>query len=89
MKHFNITVIGHVQGIGYRWQAQKKATFLGLKGFIENRPDATVYIEVEGKPEKLKDFIEWCKSGPSNAVVHDLQIDECELKEYTHFHIRH
>lgn len=89
MKHFNIIVSGHVQGVGYRWQAKKKAQQLGLKGFVSNQSDGNVYLEVEGSQERLKDFIAWCKIGPENARIGDLDVNEAELKAYSSFSIKH
>jgi len=48
-KHVNITVKGRVQGVGFRYSAMEAAEELGIKGFVRNMPDGSVYIEAEGE----------------------------------------
>ena len=46
-------VTGLVQGVGFRWTAQRVARSLGLTGTVRNLPDGTVEIEAHGGPEAL------------------------------------
>ncbi len=46
-----LRVTGRVQGVGFRYYAQKKALELGVNGYVRNRPDGSVYIEAEGMIE--------------------------------------
>ena len=48
-----IKVFGKVQGVGFRYYTQRKAVELGITGFVQNRPDGSVYIEAEGEEEDL------------------------------------
>ena len=64
-----LKVYGKVQGVGFRFYTQKKAQELMLKGFAQNKPDGSVYIEAEGNADKLELFILWCNDGPSWARV--------------------
>lgn len=64
-----LKVYGKVQGVGFRFYTQKEALELGLKGFVQNKPDGSVYIEAEGESDKLERFILWCEEGPSWARV--------------------
>ena len=76
MKHFNITVLGKVQGVFYRQSTIEISNQLCIKGFVCNEPNGNVYIEAEGEEEQLKKFIEWCKVGPSGAKVVEVKITE-------------
>lgn len=58
MKHYNITVSGKVQGVFYRASTKEKAEQLGIKGFVRNQSDGTVYIEAEGEVSQLDAFID-------------------------------
>lgn len=87
MKHFNIKIFGRVQMIFFRLSAKEKADNLGIRGFARNEPDGSVYIEVEGKPEALKRFSEWCKRGPALAQVERIEITENTVKKFTEFSI--
>ena len=42
---------GRVQGVGFRYQAQKYASAYGLKGWVRNEYDGSVTMEVQGFPE--------------------------------------
>jgi len=83
MKHYNITVSGKVQGVFYRKTAVETGRELGIKGFVRNEKDGTVYIEAEGDGEQLEKFIEWCRKGPRAAVVSGVQVEEDKIKQYT------
>ena len=41
-------VRGVVQGVGFRYYALHEATRLGLAGYVRNREDGAVEIELEG-----------------------------------------
>ena len=64
---YRIHVRGHVQGVGFRYNAVRAAKNRGITGFIKNLPDGSVYIEAEGYRKELKDFVEWCLKGPGNV----------------------
>ena len=84
-KHFNIKIFGKVQGVFFRQTTKEKARALGIKGFVRNETDGSVYIEAEGEEEILNKFIEWCKVGPSQARVEKIEITESALKNFTSF----
>lgn len=44
---------GRVQGVGFRYQAQRYASAYGLKGWVRNEYDGTVTMEVQGIPERI------------------------------------
>jgi len=83
-----IIVSGNVQGVGFRYSALKKANELGIKGYIRNKSDGTVYIEIEGEPETLDFFIVWCKNGPSWAQVNDVYYEDIPLSNFVNFEIK-
>ncbi len=47
-------VTGLVQGVGFRWTAQRVARQLGVTGTVRNLPDGTVEIQAHGGPEALE-----------------------------------
>jgi len=83
-----IIVSGKVQGVGFRYSALKKANELGIKGYIRNKSDGTVYIEIEGEPETLDFFIVCCKNGPSWAQVNDVYYEDIPLSNFVSFEIK-
>lgn len=52
-----LIVKGNVQSAGYRADVVKKAQKLGLRGFVENRPDGDVRIVCEGEKKNIGKLI--------------------------------
>lgn len=72
-KRVHILIFGQVQGVSFRYFATREANLLGITGWVRNKPDGSVEIEVEGKQEDLKDFIKWCYNGPEGAIIEDIK----------------
>ena len=87
--HRNITIKGHVQGVGFRFTAKNMAISLGIKGFVKNLYNGDVYIEAEGTELQLRHFIEWCYTGPGYAHVEDVIIENSKFADYQFFDIKH
>ncbi|WP_382306201.1 acylphosphatase [Herbiconiux sp. UC225_62] len=73
-----VVVRGSVQGVGYRWAARDRATALGVSGFVQNRPDGSVFAEVDGEPGAVDAMVEWMRSGPPGARVTALETSDIE-----------
>jgi len=52
--HFLIR--GRVQGVGFRWFAQREAAELGLLGWVRNTDTGEVELVAAGSPEALADL---------------------------------
>lgn len=87
MKHLNITVTGKVQGVYYRASSKAVADQLGVKGFVINQPDGSVYLEAEGDELALEAFLEFCQEGPEKAEVAELAIQNAPLQGFKNFDI--
>ncbi|HVW12931.1 MAG TPA: acylphosphatase [Mucilaginibacter sp.] len=87
MKHLNITVRGHVQGVFFRASTKAVADQLGVKGIARNEPDGSVFIEAEADQMTLDLFLDWCKEGPQHAEVISVNTHESELKNYRNFEV--
>lgn len=72
-KAATIKVYGKVQGVGFRFYTNKKAVELNISGFVQNKPDGSVYIEAEGDRTNLLTFIDWCSIGPQWARVANVE----------------
>ena len=68
-------ISGEVQGVGFRFHTQIKARNLGLKGWVKNLDNGDVEAVFEGKEDKVKEMIEWCKKGPDSALVKEVKVD--------------
>jgi acylphosphatase len=48
---------GHVQGVGFRFTADRIAGRFDVAGFVKNLPDGRVLVVVEGEPRELDRFL--------------------------------
>ena len=88
MKHFNITVKGKVQGVYFRMTTKAVADQLGVKGFVINQADGSVYIEAEGDDFALESLVEFCHEGPDRAVVESVEVQQDnKLKSFKNFEV--
>ena len=90
MKRAHIIVKGFVHGVLFRWNTKNIALELGLKGFVRNLPDGSVEVVAEGSEEKIKNLIEFRKTGPRAAKVENVEIKfEKPKNEFGGFEIRY
>lgn len=88
MENYKIIVKGRVQGVGFRYAAKNMARSLGLSGFVKNLPDGSVYIEVEGDDDKVRDYLRWCRLGPERAIVKEVISEIGNFQDYGSFETR-
>ena len=62
-------VRGRVQGVGFRYTAQRQARRLRLTGWVRNNPDGTVETVFEGSRDGVDGFLDWLHEGPPGAAV--------------------
>lgn len=90
MESYKISVIGKVQGVWFRKYTQEKATKLKLTGYVSNKENGSVYIEVTGDNPFLNEFINWLKN--EGSPLSDVTNVNCEkldtLKTFTSFSIK-
>ena len=83
-----IKVYGRVQGVGFRFYTNKKAVELGISGYVQNKPDGSVYIEAEADETDLLTFIDWCNIGPQWARVAKVESQFVPPVSFDDFQIR-
>ena len=84
-----IIVGGHVQGVGYRNFAQRKAAQLGLRGYVMNLRDGRVRVRVEGGREVIEELTRDLHKGPPLAHVETLSVAwRPATGRYTSFEVR-
>jgi acylphosphatase len=86
--HFIISIKGQVQGVFFRASTRDKALELGVKGFVKNETDGSVYVEAEGDEDQLNQFVNWCKHGPPRARVDDIKVSVGKVIGFEKFEIR-
>lgn len=84
-----IRVYGRVQGVYYRGSAREMARRLGIRGFVRNEADGSVYAEATGGAKAMGEFIRWLRQGPPHAHVEELEVDEMIPKDFSSFEVRY
>ena len=79
LQRLGIVVQGKVQGVGFRFFTAHCARGYHITGWVCNRPDNSVEMEVQGSPEQLHVFRTEINQGPLLARVHDLRIVELPI----------
>ena len=69
-----ILVEGHVQGVGYRDYARRRASVLGLAGWVMNLRDGRVRLRAEGPRDVIEDLVRALEKGPPLSLVKRVQI---------------
>ena len=77
-----------MQGVFFRATTQEKAKEIGVKGFVRNEFDGSVYAEAEGNEEQLSEFVAWCKHGPKMANVESCLVKEGNVVGFKEFVIQ-
>ena len=74
-----LLIRGRVQGVGYRDAVVQAAFEKDVAGWVRNRTDGSVEVFVQGDPESVAGFIEWCRRGPPLARVIALDVLPAEV----------
>lgn len=58
MKRYHAILSGRVQGVGFRFQSQTNAQMQDLTGWVRNKSNGDVELEIQGEPLKIDTFFE-------------------------------
>ena len=86
-KRIKLVITGKVQGVGYRYSVKLKADSLGIRGYVRNKHDGTVFATAQGKISALNNFVKWCYIGPQEAIVRDVEKTFGTVKDFREFSI--
>ena len=68
-KAIHVWVEGRVQGVYFRDSTQRKASSLGLSGWVRNLADGRVEALFVGEDAACRQALNWVAVGPPSAVV--------------------
>ena len=71
---------GNVQGVGFRFFVQQKATALGLSGWARNVDDGRVEVYAVGPLGPLSDLAAALHVGPRMAEVRSVEEQEASIE---------
>lgn len=79
-------ISGQVQRVGFRSQAQKYATKLGLTGSVSNLANGSVEIYAQGTKEQLTQLLQLLKQDAGRGSVENMTTDfYVPTRTYTDF----
>lgn len=78
---------GRVQGVGYRYWAQRHARQIGIRGYTRNLDDGRVEVYAVGTEEQLSEFAGYLWKGPPFSDVRAVEGREAALVKYEGFQI--
>jgi acylphosphatase len=83
-----ILISGRVQGVAYRYFAEKYAVAYGITGWVRNLSDGCVEVLAEGDRGRLDLFLARLKEGPRMARVEGFDVGwESYTGEFPDFRI--
>ena len=88
--NYQITVLGKVQGVGFRYFSQKKAVENNITGFVRNAQSRMVSIVAEGENTDLDTFVDYLRIGPTMAKVNQVLVSKSPCTgSFTEFEVRY
>ena len=85
----HMIISGDVQGVGFRYRARYAAQALGITGFVRNKYDGTVELEVQGERELIDRMLDEIGAGTfihiDSIEQRTIPVDEDERS----FSVRH
>jgi acylphosphatase len=81
-------ISGRVQGVGYRYFAERSAREIGVTGWAMNLDDGRVEVHANGRAAELEEFEARLRQGPRFADVRSVECVEAPVLELSGFHIR-
>lgn len=79
---------GRVQGVFFRDTTRRRAESAGVTGWVANRADGAVEAAFEGEPAAVSELVEFCRRGPSRALVESVEVIEEDPEGGWGFEIR-
>ena len=88
-KRIHVYYSGMVQGVGFRFTAERTAISLGLQGWVKNTFDGKVEAACEGEEAKLVDFLSKIKNGSMKHYITGADVTWHEATgEFSGFSVR-
>jgi acylphosphatase len=81
-------ISGRVQGVGFRYFAERMAHEFGIRGYVKNLSSGSVEVYAIGDEKSLEKFKRQLAEGPRSARVTGIEeSEETVSKEYGRFRI--
>lgn len=92
VRRLHLVFEGEVQGVGFRWTANRCANDVGCTGWVRNEPDGhTVTMELQGGQEQISSFFgaftRWYSRYPISYVISEKE-DVEPIEDEAGFQVR-
>lgn len=81
-------VRGFVQGVGFRFFAQRSARSLGIRGWVRNRADGSVESVAEGEETAVMEYLARLEKGPAGSRVEGVDVEPVDPEGTSGFEVR-
>lgn len=76
IRQVKVIIRGNVQGVFFRYHLLQLSLQYSIKGYVKNKQDGTVEAVFQGHQEDILSMINFCKKGPDQAKVDDIEVFE-------------
>lgn len=76
-----------MQGVGFRFFAERAAKKAGVAGWVRNLPDGRVETVVEGSDDAVDRYLAELRKGPLGSRVTDVAVEERPPGNFESFEI--
>ena len=76
---------GHVQGVGFRWNACAISRDFSVTGFVRNLHDGRVHLVTEGERKEVERFLAAIADSMAGNIRHAQTVVESATGEYPSF----
>jgi len=81
-------ISGRVQGVGFRYFAERVANQFGIRGYVKNLDTGSVEVYAIGDENSLEQFKRHLLEGPRSARVSGIdESEETVSEEYSRFEV--
>jgi acylphosphatase len=80
-------ISGRVQGVGFRFFAERAAREAGVRGWVRNLPDGSVETVAEGQEEAVAVYLDRLRRGPMGSKVTAVAAYDVQFAHYESFEI--
>lgn len=70
----HVRISGFVQGVAFRAWTERRATALGVSGWVRNLPNGDVEAVFSGKAGAVAAMLDACRDGPRLADVENVAV---------------
>lgn len=71
----HLSIVGMVQGVGFRAAFLRQAQSRDLGGWVRNRRDGSVEAMIAGEAEAVAGMIAWARRGPPGSRVDQVAVE--------------